>query len=90
MTRPPFTSLLGLAIAFLGVALDVAVHLSVPADGHEHVHAGFTLSEHAAHLVVMAGMALVLAGVVVDGVRRQLMQRVTSARVERSAPHATR
>lgn len=90
MIRPPFVSLLGLTIAVVGVALDVAVHLSLPADGHEHVHAGFTVSEHAAHLVVMVGMVLILAGVVVDGARRQFMNRVSLARVERSAPHASR
>lgn len=31
--------------------------------------AGFTVSEHAAHLVVIVGMVLLLAGVVIDGLR---------------------
>jgi hypothetical protein len=35
--------------------------------GHDH---GFTPTEAAAHFVVFAGMAMVLLGVVVDGVRR--------------------
>ena len=90
MTRPPLVSILGVAVAILGVALDLVVHLSAPADGHEHVHAGFTLSEHAAHLVVMVGMVLILAGVVVDGARRQLNRRLRPALVERSAPRAIR
>ena len=90
MSRPPLPSILGMAVAILGVALDLVVHLSAAADGHEHVHAGFTLSEHAAHLVVMVGMVLILAGVVVDGARRQLSRRVRPALVERSAPDAIR
>jgi hypothetical protein len=90
MNRPPLVSIIGVAIAILGVALDLVVHLSAAADGHEHIHVGFTLSEHAAHLVVMAGMVLILAGVVVDGARRQLTSRVRPARVERSASDAIR
>ncbi len=90
MNRPPLLSILGMAVAILGVALDLVVHLSAVADGHEHVHAGFTLSEHAAHLVVMVGMVLILTGVVVDGARRQLSRRVRPAPVERSASDAIR
>lgn len=90
MTRPPLVSLLGVAVAVLGAALDLAVHLSAAADAHEHLHAGFTGSEHAAHLVVMVGMVLILAGVVVDGARRQLNRRLRPAPVERSASDAIR
>jgi hypothetical protein len=90
MNRPPLLSILGMAVAVLGVGLDLVVHLSAAGDGHEHVHVGFTLSEHAAHLVVMVGMVLILAGVVVDGVRRQLSRRLGPALVERSASDAIR
>ena len=90
MTRPPLLSLLGVVVAIAGVALDLAVHLALPAEGHEHVHVGFTASEHTAHLVVMLGMVLIWAGVVTDGVIRQLLRRPSPARVERSPRHATR
>jgi hypothetical protein len=90
MTRPPLLSLLGSAVAAAGLALDVAVHLALPADGHEHLHAAFSPSEHTAHLVVMLGMVLILAGVVADGARRQRARRQPSASIERSPGHAHR
>jgi hypothetical protein len=90
MTRPPLLSLLGVAVAIAGVALDLVVHLALPADGHQHVHVGFTASEHTAHLVVMLGMTLIWAGVVTDGVHHQLSRRSLPARVERSPRHAVR
>ena len=52
-----------------GLGLDLWVHL---APAHEHVHSGFHPQEHMAHLVGVVGMALTWAGVVVDGVRRQV------------------
>jgi len=90
MIRPPLMSLLGVAVAVAGVALHLAVHLTAPADGHEHLHVGFSLSEHTAHLVVMLGMVLTLAGFVIDGARRQLERRRRPALVERSAGGAIR
>ena len=90
MSRPPLLSLLGVAVIVAGVALDLVVHLALPADGDHHVHAGFSPSEHTAHLVVMLGMTLTLAGVVVDGVRRQLQRPDRPARIERSPSHAHR
>ena len=57
---------IGLALLVAAGAFAVAVHL---AGGH---HAGHTGIAHVAHLVGIAGMALVMAGVVTHGVRRQL------------------
>jgi hypothetical protein len=90
MSRPPLVSLLGLAVIAVGVALDLVVHLALPADGHQHSHAGFSPSEHTAHLVVMLGMTLTLAGVVIDGARHQLRRRHGPAPIERSPSHAHR
>jgi hypothetical protein len=90
MTRPPLLSLLGVVVAIAGVALDLVVHLALPADGHQHVHLGFTASEHTAHLVVMLGMVFIWAGVVTDGAHRQLWRRPSPARVERSPFNAVR
>ena len=90
MSRPPLLSLLGVAVIVAGVALDLVVHLALPADGHQHVHAGFSPSEHTAHLVVMLGMTLPLGGVVVVGARRQLQRQDRPARIERSPSHAHR
>jgi hypothetical protein len=50
----------------LGIAADLVVHLDPAVDYH---HEGVTGPELSAHLVVFVGMALVLIGVVVDGVR---------------------
>lgn len=74
-SRPPLLSLVGVAIAFAGLSLDVLVHLT--ATVHEHEHAvGFSLGEHGAHLVGLIGMVIALAGVVLSGLRRQ--PRLTS------------
>lgn len=90
VSRPPLLSIAGIAVAGAGLALDLVVHLSLPAVAHDHAHAGFSLSEHAAHLVVMVGMALTLAGVVIDGARRQFRPRPTPVPIERSHSHAHR
>lgn len=50
----------------LGIAADLVAHLDPALDHH---HGGVTGPELSAHLVVFVGMALVLIGVVVDGVR---------------------
>jgi hypothetical protein len=62
-------SRVGLAVLLIGGLADLAAHVAVVGEvaGHDH---GFTPAEALAHLVVFAGMALVLLGVVVDGVRR--------------------
>jgi len=72
--RLPLVMIIGLlAMAAAGV-LDVVVHLgSVGSSGHVGHHG--VVPEHLAHLVGVAGMVLVLAGVVIDGLRRQLRQR---------------
>lgn len=62
--------ILGLLLMAVAGILDVAIHLGPIAAEHHHVHESFA-SAHAAHLVGIAGMALVLAGVVVHGARRQ-------------------
>ena len=64
----PAMSRAGLLLMVVAAIGDVAVHL-VAAD---HAgHHGFGL-EHAAHLLGVVGMVLVLAGVVIHGARRQL------------------
>jgi hypothetical protein len=65
LRRLPVAVLIGLAVMAVGGVLDVVIHLG-PAE--HHVHQG-VVSEHVAHLVGIAGMTLVLAGVVIHGVR---------------------
>lgn len=64
----PVLTRIGLAILVLGGLADLAAHVAIVDQtvGHDH---GFTPTEAAAHLVVFAGMSMVLLGVVVDGVR---------------------
>jgi hypothetical protein len=69
--RLPLAMILGLALMAIGGVLDVAIHL---AQVDHHVQAGFA-SEHAAHVVGIAGMTLVLAGVVTHGVRHTTRRR---------------
>ena len=64
----PVLSRLGLLVMFAAGAFDVLVHLTA---GEHAGHHGFGL-EHAAHLLGVVGMVLVLTGVVIDGARRQL------------------
>ena len=64
--RLPLGSMVGLVVMALGIAADLVAHLD-PALGHDH--GGMTGPQISAHLVVFVGMALVLIGVVVDGVR---------------------
>ncbi len=89
-TRPPLVSILGMAVIGAGLVVDLVVHLTLPAVSHHHAHASFSLSEHAAHLVVMVGMALTLAGVVIDGARRHIQRRELPVPTERSDSHAHR
>jgi hypothetical protein len=62
----PLGSRIGFAVMVVGIALDLVAHLGL---GVPHEHGGATGPELSAHLVVFAGMALVLIGVVIDGVR---------------------
>ena len=68
--QPPVPAItkVGAAVIVIGLALDLVVHTLVP-DLHDAVVAGFSVGEHAAHLVVLIGMVLVLGGIVGDGVR---------------------
>ena len=64
----PVLSRVGLLIIVVGLLVDLVEHTLV---GHasEPTAAGFPLSEHAAHFVVIVGMVLVLAGIVAQGRR---------------------
>jgi hypothetical protein len=50
----------------IGIAADLLAHMDPALD---HNHGGMTGPQLSAHLVVFVGMALVLIGVVFDGVR---------------------
>lgn len=63
----PVLSRAGLLLIVAAGVLDVVVHLTA---GEHAGHHGFG-AEHAAHLLGVVGMVLVLAGVVIDGARRQ-------------------
>jgi hypothetical protein len=64
----PRIARLGVALILAGLVLDGVVHaLIVP--GSQVQLAGFSFEEHAAHLVVIVGMVLVIVGVMVDGTR---------------------
>ena len=71
--RLPLLVLIGLLLMAVGGVLDVMLHLG-PVSHHGHEPFG---SEHVAHLVGIAGMVLVLAGVVTHGARRRARQRAT-------------
>ena len=68
--QPPVPALtkVGALTIVIGLALDLGVHTFAP-ELHDAVVAGFSVGEHAAHLVVLIGMVLVLGGIVGDGVR---------------------
>lgn len=69
--RLPLAMILGLVLMGIGGLMDVAIHL---AQVDHHAHESFA-SEHAAHVVGIAGMTLVLAGVVTHGVRHTTRRR---------------
>jgi hypothetical protein len=69
--RLPLAMSLGLLLMVIGGVMDVGIHL---AQLDHHAHASFA-SEHAAHVVGIAGMSLVLAGVVTHGVRHTTRRR---------------
>jgi hypothetical protein len=82
----PTVVAIGVLVIVIGVGVDLVVHAFV---AHDHPAGGFDPSEHMAHLVVVVGMALTLAGVVADGVRRQVRSTSSSAD-ERSTRDAVR
>ena len=82
----PSVVAIGLLVIVMGVGIDLGVHtLAV----HDHADGGFDPSEHMAHLVVVVGMALTLAGVVAHGVRLQVRPTASSVD-ERSTRDAVR
>ena len=60
----------GALLTATGLLLDLAAH-TVLHSVHDELIGSFPLGEHFAHLVVFVGMALVLAGIVADGIRTQ-------------------
>jgi hypothetical protein len=83
--RVPRLSIVGGFGIVVGLVLDLVQHTVVD-HHHEAVLGAFPVGEHAAHLVVLIGMVLVLAGIVADGVRTQRRQ----VRLEGSSRDATR
>ena len=77
LPRPPLAILPGLVLMAAGGVLDVVVHLSSVS---HHADASFG-GEHLAHLIGIAGMVLVLAGVVAHGARRHRRQRAAATEV---------
>jgi hypothetical protein len=65
-TRIPLWSKLGFVVIVIGLVADVFAHVTA---GATHDHGGTDVTELSAHLVVFIGMALVLLGVVLDGLR---------------------
>ena len=66
---PALAKVGGAAIA-AGLLLDVLAH-TVLHSVHDELIGAFPLGEHFAHLVVVIGMTLVLAGIVADGISTQ-------------------
>jgi hypothetical protein len=61
----PTLSVVGLIVIALGLGADLVAHAG-PALDHDH---GVTAAQLSAHFLTFVGMVLVLAGVVVDGLR---------------------
>lgn len=81
----PVLARAGAVVIATGLLFDLAAHTVLHAV-HDELIGSFPLGEHVAHLVVVVGMALVLAGIVADGVRSQRRH----ARQEGIARHAVR
>jgi hypothetical protein len=64
----PRLAKLGALVIVVGLGLDVTVH-TVLHSIHDELIGAFPLKEHFAHLVVLVGMVIVLAGVMSDGLR---------------------
>lgn len=69
-SAPPFPVLarFGVVLLAFGLLLDFVEH-DLVSHVNERTVAGFPLSEHAAHLVVLIGMVLVIGGIVRAGMR---------------------
>jgi hypothetical protein len=81
----PRLAKVGAMVIALGLGVDLAVH-TVLHSIHDELLGAFPLQEHAAHMVVIVGMVLVLAGIVAGGVRSTRRP----ARQEGTSPHAPR
>ena len=68
----PLVIRLGMVVIAFGGFADLVTHLSF-ADAAEP--GGHTPAQLSAHVIAFAGMVLVLAGVVVDGVRQSMVRR---------------
>ena len=81
----PFLAKVGAIVIASGLGLDLFEHI-LGHDVHDALIGAFPLGEHLAHLVVVIGMVVVLAGVIGDG----LQQQRRFARLEGSSSHAIR
>ena len=81
----PRLAKVGAPVIAAGLVLDLLAH-TVLHSVHDELIGAFPLGEHFAHLVVVLGMALVLAGIVADGIRSQRRQ----VRQEGTVRHAVR
>jgi len=63
----------GAVVIAAGLLFDLAAHTALHSI-HDELIGSFPLGEHFAHLVVVVGMVLVLAGIVADGMRSQRRQ----------------
>jgi hypothetical protein len=64
----PRLAKIGAVVIVVGLGFDLTVH-TVLHSIHDQLIGAFPLQEHFAHLVVLLGMVLVLAGIVADGTR---------------------
>ena len=81
----PRLAKVGAVVIALGLGVDLAVHTLLHAI-HDQLIDAFPLQEHFAHLVVLVGMVIVLAGIVADGTR----SRRRPIRQEGNPRHALR
>jgi hypothetical protein len=68
--RVPTLAKAGALVIAVGLGLDLFEH-TIGHSVHDALIGAFPLGEHFAHLVVVIGMVLVLAGIVADGIRMQ-------------------
>jgi hypothetical protein len=88
----PDTTKIGLVVMAFGLVFDLVEHGFVEHAG-EPVVAGFPIAEHAAHMIVLIGMVLVLGGIVADGIhgsRRNSESRHRPSPAKRRQSHALR
>jgi hypothetical protein len=76
----PGVTKLGAATMAFGLVFDASEHSFTPA-----TTGGFPPGEHLAHLVVLVGMVLGLAGIVADGVRNSGREARRAGRNDRHA-----